>query len=475
MTLTVLSTAAALTFTALGQKQPISLVDSAEKSTALADGSGLAGIRIRFASGASATLTNRIVIGVDAPVALAFLRDQPGFISSRPLPFHEAVVTATFTRPLAALAAANALVGQEGVRYAHPDFKLEVEPRSAHATSPVDEPLYAAQWHLPRVGVDTAWTVTRGSPDLVIAVLDLGFEQDHPDLRDAWLVNPGEIPGNRLDDDGNGLKDDVRGWNFATNGSNLIYGAAPGHGTATAGIVGARANGAGVVGLCPDCRVLPVVLDDYPSNAAAAFGYVQSFGAAVVSNSWGYKIGTPATDVVVEAIERLAREGRNGKGTTIVFAMSNAAVDNCRWPEPDISALDLVVAVSSVDQDERKVPESGYGACLDLVAPSSPSQDRGVVTVDRPGIKGYNTGARSSDLEDLDYTNTFYGTSAAAPQVAGAFALLYAARPGLTRAEAYTLMVAHAEKVEVGTAAYDANGFSRTHGYGRIDLSFLVE
>ncbi len=468
---------AAGSFQTRGIKQTFIYDDPAAKAAPLAHPAGLVAKSIHFASGAAGALTNRIVIGVDDERALAALRALPGFVADEPLAFHAHTRTAVFRAPEAALAAANALLGVPGIRYAHPDFKLPLEARAA--SSPEGEPLFGRQWHLSNtgqtggrpgadIGALAAWAQTRGDPRTVIAMIDLGFEQSHPDLAAAWHVNPGEVAGNRLDDDHNGLKDDVSGWNFAIDGTNLIYGAAPNHGTCTSGIAGARVNGAGVSGVCPECELLPIVIDDLPSNAAKAFKYAQSLGAAVVSNSWGYGVGSPETDVVVEAISDLARNGRGGKGVTIVFAMSNAHVDDCR--NGDISSLPNVVAVSSIDHADARVQESGYGACLKFLAPTSGSQDNGIATVDRPGSKGYNVGDRSSDFPDLDYTNTFYGTSAAAPQVAGAFALLYSRRPGLTSAEALSLMERSADKADPDNARYDAAGHSNSHGFGRVNV-----
>lgn len=472
---------AAASFRTLGVKQFFVYDEPSPdaKAVPLAQPAGLVATPIHFASGARGALTNRIVIGVDDlgfEAALAAVRALPDFLSDEPLAFHEHTRTAIFRSPTSALAAANALIGKRGVRYAHPDFKLAIEARSA----PEAEPLFYRQWHLSNtgqtggkpgadIGALAAWEETRGQRETLVAMIDLGFEQAHPDLTAAWHVNTAEIPGNRVDDDGNGLKDDVAGWNFAIDGANLIYGAAAGHGTCTSGIVGARANGTGVSGICPECGLLPIVIDDMPSNAAKAFKYAQSFGAAVVSNSWGYHVGTPQTDVVVEAIADLAKNGRGGKGASIVFAMSNGHLDDCR--NHDISGLPSVVAVSSVDHTDRRVESSGYGSCLKLLAPSSATQDAGIATVDRPGIKGYNAGDRAGDFADLDYTNTFYGTSAAAPQVAGAFALLYSAHPELSAADALRRLTDAADKVDAERAAYDpATGLSATHGFGRVNI-----
>lgn len=428
---------------------------------------------IRFEGGATARLTRRIVVGIDDGRGIAELAAQPGLIAAAKGGFSERVHLASFASEAAAVAAANALHGRPGVRFAHPDFALALEARQG--SDPMAEPYYERSWHLPRTQTPAAWSVTRGSPATLVALIDLGFEQSHPDLAPAWYRNPGEVAGNRHDDDGNGQIDDVSGWNFAINGPNLIYGMNPAHGTASAGVIGARADGRGTAGICPLCQVLPLVVDEAPSNAAAAFHYAARAGATVISNSWGYAVGTPQTDVLVEAIREVATNGRGGKGTTIVFAMDNSDRDNCRGPEPDISSLDTVVAVSAADRDDRKIESSGHGPCLDFVAPSAAAARDAIATVDRPGEKGFNKGDNAEDFADLAYTSTFYGTSAATPQVAAGFALLYDVHPELTRAEALQRMIDAADKVRPQEAAYDpTSGHSRLYGHGRINLGRLL-
>jgi subtilisin family serine protease len=155
--------------------------------------------------------------------------------------------------------------------------------------------------------------------------------------------------------------------------------------------------------------------------------------------------------------------------------MDNSNRDNCRGPAPDISSLDTVVAVSATDRDDRKIDSSGHGPCLDFVAPSAPAARDAIATVDRPGEKGFNKGDNAEDFADPAYTSTFYGTSAAAPQVAAGFALLYDVQPELTREEALERMIAAADKVRPREAAYDpTSGRSRLYGHGRINLGRLL-
>jgi|GEM_PF-5673811 len=379
--------------------------------------------------------------------------------------------------PSEALRHANMLATSRDVLFAHPDFVLEVEARGMVAE---DAPYFDLQWNLYNHGQTSgtagadinilpAWGETRGSADIVIADLDLGFEQDHPAMAGAWYQNKGEIPGNKIDDDKNGYKDDVSGWNFATNGTNLLYGASNKHGTATSGIVGARMNGPGTVGICPLCVILPVVVDNVPSNAAAAFYYAKAAGAAVITNSWGYTLNSPTTDIVVDAINNVATTGRGGRGTSIVFAMSNYPRNDCRPSNPDISAIPSVIAVAGSDHHDVKTTTSAFGPCLKILAPSSDTTSNAIMTIDRIGTNGYNDGSTAGNIPDANFTNSFYGTSAAAPQVSGVMALLYSLRPDATSAEVLTAVLAGADKINPSVANYNNEGHSDLYGYGRLN------
>jgi subtilisin family serine protease len=433
---------------------------------------------VTFASGASGFLTRDVVVAAQSGqliAARAATAAQPGYVSAVTLPFGRGLLRATYESPLAALAAANALHGVGAVRYAHPDFAIQKQSRSA----PADEPLFTRQWHLENrnddqcvAGADIkarqAWGVTTGSPAVIVAVIDDSFQLKHPDMVGAWAVNAGETAGNGLDDDGNGYVDDVVGWNFDENNADLDGGDYAVHGIAVAGLVGARANGVGVTGVCPGCSILPIVTGMRPSEDAAGFYYAQRRGAAVITNSWGYPVGTPRFDVIKEAIDTVAAEGRGGKGTLILFAMNNEDVDDCSGANPDISSLDSVIAISASSCADRKVVDSGWGRCLKVLSPSQEDGLPGITTTDKIGDDGYNP-SLADDLDDVDYTRTFNGTSAATPIAAGVFGLVLSVAPELTRAEALAVVTGSAAKIQADAAAYDVAGFSATYGYGRID------
>ena len=446
------------------------------------------GYRVVFDhTGAWGILTGEIVANVTDAVdfsayGLQIVRDLDFSPGAEVSEANGRTLLLTASDPTSAIRQIAALKANERVRYAHPNFVFELEPRSGR---PTEAPLFGRQWNLRNsgqtggrpgadIGIETAWSVTEGDPSVIVADIDLGFEQSHHAMTGAWFVNRGEIPANGIDDDHNGLKDDVSGWNFAINGTNLIYGAANKHGTATAGIIGSRAGGQGTVGICPHCLVLPLVIDETHASAIAAFNYARAAGASVISNSWGYAVGTPSTDGLVEAIRNAAEGGRGGKGMPIVFAMGNFARNDCRSTNPDISSLRTVIAVSATDHNDEKVGPSGNGPCLAIVAPSSGTSANGIPTVDRVGANGYNGGGDATNFLDPDFTNTFYGTSAAAPQVAGVLALMVSARPDANRAQLVQALLGGADKVSPGLANYDSGGRSLLYGYGRLNAGRAV-
>ncbi len=323
-----------------------------------------------------------------------------------------------------------------------------------------NDPLFAGQWPLDNRGqgggavdadVDApeAWAITRGSPAVLIAVLDDAVQLDHPDLAPNIAVAGRDF---RVD---------------PPRATAVPHSTADRHGTAVAGIAAARGDdGIGVTGICPQCSLLPIGVAGEASTATAdAVGYAVSQGAAVINLSWGYaRTHASAADTALRAaLDAAATHGRGGLGTLIVVGATNDAVDNCAGPTLDLAALDSVLAVGVADQRDR-IGGSGYGPCIDLVAPSKPesSTTLGVLTTDRTASDGHTDG---------NYHETFGGTSAAAPLVAGIAGLLLALNPELTRTELQQLLERTADKIDAANAAYDARGFSARAGFGRVNAA----
>jgi subtilisin family serine protease len=308
-----------------------------------------------------------------------------------------------------------------GVAYVEPDFVI--------ASSRVpNDPSFTQLWGLNNTGqsggvVDSdidapeAWDVTTGSRSVVVAVIDTGIDYTHPDLAaNAWR-NPGEVAGDRIDNDGNGFVDDVYGWDFANNDANPMDD--EGHGTHVAGTIGAVGdNGSGVIGVNWQVSIMGLKFlgadgSGTTSAAIAAVNYAtrmrRDFGINVVAtnNSWG---GGGFSTALRDAIAA----GGNA-GILFVAAAGNAATNNDTAPEyPASYTGDTVISVAATDRFNRLSSFSNYGATT--------------VDLGAPGSSIYST------VPGNAYA-TYSGTSMATPQVTGAVALLAAARPGSTAAE----------------------------------------
>jgi subtilisin family serine protease len=322
------------------------------------------------------------------------------------------------------------------VEYAVPDV---LRKPLANAPAPSD-PLFGQQWGLrntgqtldasaqstvtPTSGIDVdalgAWGVRAGSSSVTVAVIDQGVAVTHPDLRGSIWTNPGESGSkatNRVDDDGNGLVDDVHGWNWVDDNGDV--GSVPvEHGTHVAGIVGAtRGNAAGVAGLASGVRVMPLKFMDatggYDSDAIDAIGYATAMGAKVINASWGASVHDDAL-----ADDPQLRDAISRCGCVFVAAAGNAGQSsddpNARV-YPAAFGLPNELSVGAVDASGQLASFSNYGSAVDLAAPGDD------ILSTLPG--GYGWGS---------------GTSMAAPFVSATAALMLSLAPTLTPAQVVT-------------------------------------
>ena len=255
-----------------------------------------------------------------------------------------------------------------------------------------------------------AWDLATGG-DVLVAVIDTGVDYTHPDLAANIWTNPGEIPGNGVDDDGNGFVDDVHGYDFANGDPDPRDD--NNHGTHVAGIIAAVGdNGQGVVGVNWRARIMALKFMDAngrgsTSAAIQALDYAVRMGARVSNNSWG---GGGFSRALRDAIAAAGRAGH-----LFVAAAGNDGVNADRSPHyPSGYTLDNIVSVAATDDADRLARFSNYGAAsVDLGAPG--------VSIEST-LRGNRYGSLS-------------GTSMATPYVTGAAALLLAANPGLTVAQ----------------------------------------
>jgi subtilisin family serine protease len=252
-----------------------------------------------------------------------------------------------------------------------------------------------------------AWDVTTGGP-VTVAVADTGIDYGHPDLAGNVWRNPGEVPGNGIDDDHNGFVDDVNGYDFANGDTTPLDDS--GHGTHVAGIIGARGdNKRGTTGVDWKVRLMPVKFLDAngegdTAGAAKAIDYAVANGARVINASWSVPVQSEA---LAFAIQNAAR-----RGVLIVAAAGNQGKPSSASPEfPASYDLPNVISVAATDQRGRLAGFSNYGHRIDLAA---------------PGDSIYSTVPAGINPRGYDY---YSGTSMAAPFVTGAAALYLARYP----------------------------------------------
>jgi len=332
-----------------------------------------------------------------------------------------------------------ALLKDPLVEYAQPNYfhHLDFTPR---------DPRFGEQWALAKIQAEKAWDIQRGSPDVLIAIIDTGIDYNHEELRQNLWINPGEDSNhnggvdstdfNGLDDDGNGFVDDLRGWdftdapNFADGGDYLDPDNDPmdenGHGTAVAGIIGAGAdNGIGVAGLAHGCRMMNLragtsrgFLEE--DDVASAIVYAVDNGARVINMSFGDVVASPLLrDVVQYAYDR---------GAILVASAGNSATDAIHYP----SGFDETISVGATTPDDGLAGFSNFGATVDVVAPGAD------VLSTAPG----------------DRYGNFSGTSAAAPFVSALAALVLSEHPTLTPEQVKGLLESTAD--DLGDPGWDS-------------------
>lgn len=332
----------------------------------------------------------------------------------------------------AAVAAAVRWSEAPGVT-AFPDVRL---PRHRNSGE-FNDPEHGGQWYLETLGMAALYERSLGSPDTRVAVLDSGIDITHPDLAegidapyDAFSDDddPSPDPGEYCQGAGTRICDD--------------------HGTAVSGVVGARAdNGVGIVGLCPECTLVPVKLLGEPQTGSLsenirAFEHAIEQDAGVINNSWGFTSSIPVPSVLEEVVVRAHTEPRDGLGALVVFAAGN---DNREIEDDELQAMPEVLCVSATDSYGRYTNYTNSGASVDLAAPSA--------TVSLAAGGGTTT--------------TFGGTSAAAPVVAGLAGWALSIRPDLSADALQEALIASA--VPSPLVTHDDEGHHPVYGYGNVD------
>jgi subtilisin family serine protease len=311
-----------------------------------------------------------------------------------------------------------ALKNSDLFEYVEPDYIVKMD------ATPTDQAFVSGTlWGLRNYGqfaglagadisATNAWDINTGSTNIIVAVIDTGVRYTHLDLAAQMWRNPGETPGNGVDDDGNGYIDDVHGINAINGTGNPMDD--DDHGTHVAGTIGAAANdGNPHVGVAWKVRVMACkflgVGGGTTSDGIECVNYAVSKGAHILNNSWG---GGGYSQALFDAIDN-AREA----GVLFVAAAGNDGLNNDLIPHyPANYPVDNVISVAALDRNDQLADFSDYGAVT--------------VHLGAPGVAIYSSAAGS----DSSYI-TIDGTSMATPHVSGAAALIRSQFPGADLAE----------------------------------------
>jgi subtilisin family serine protease len=267
----------------------------------------------------------------------------------------------------------------------------------------------------------SAWDVFTGDPNLLIGVIDTGVDYNHPDLAGNIWVNPGEIPGNGIDDDGNGYIDDVHGFNFVNNTGDPFDD--NGHGTHCAGTIAAAGNNnVGVTGVAWRGKIAGIKFlsaggSGSTAGAIASVQYAITIGARLTSNSWG---GGGFSQALLDAINAAGDAGQ-----LFIAAAGNSSANNDLTPHyPSSYNSPHIISVAATDHNDQLASFSNWGS--------------GSVHIAAPGVNILS-------LQPGGGYRLLSGTSMATPHVAGVAALAMGRFPAAPHLQIKNLILSSAD------------------------------
>ncbi len=346
-----------------------------------------------------------------------------------------------------------ALARRPDVEYADWNHRLRLDGFT------LNDSLASRLYWIARTDAITAWDIQTGTPSVLIGLVDSGIDYSHPDLLGQLWQNPGETGlddfgrdrrTNGIDDDGNGFTDDWRGWDFVDapdlggTGDDRDPDNDPmdelGHGTAVAGVLGAKANnGSGVAGMAFGCRVMNLraggssgfIEED---DAAQAIVYAVLNGARVINLSFG--------DVEYMPLLHDAIRFAHARGVVVVASAGNSNSSAYHYP----SGFDETISVAATDENDFRASFSNYGASIDAAA---------------PGVDVWTTQLGGGFA-------AFSGTSFSAPLVSGLAALLASEHPAWSADEIRSVISTSAD--DIGNVGWDP-----LFGAGRIHAARALQ
>ncbi len=421
----------------------------------------------------------RVFKGVKEPQTFSYSKQKASYVS---VPDLFPIFKVTFSKDVDVMQAVNAYKSDPNVQWAEPNYIVY-----SQGLTPNDE-YFKNQWYLNNTGqminpwpaatpnngvyadIDApeAWEIQTGNMEVLVAVVDTGIDYNHPDLAGNIWTNPNEIPNNWIDDDGNGVVDDILGYDFCydTNNPNDVVG----HGTHVAGIIAAttNTNGKGVAGMNykNTTKIMPIRalgVQGYPCDSpgylwtppgkptgtvtttTAGIVYAANMGAKAINNSWGIRQPypdpkgndcinhpTPYTWSDVGNLSKEAIDYADSKGAVIIFAAGNESCELADMPQ----AYGKVISVAATDHNDKKASYSSYGTWVGISAPGGDCNNN------TPGIlstlpTSFNVVTCSGSGNTYGY---FQGTSMAAPVVSGVAALIFSQHPEWPPSQAAALV-----------------------------------
>jgi subtilisin family serine protease len=427
---------------------------------------------------AARKLTNRVLVKDDSPERLEALRaatsptkEEASLLKGWTL-FH-------YESPEAAMKSVRWLAGQSNWQFlpilSQQQAKRQTPNFGAALQRIVNDPLYPKQWHLSGpidIGMRAAWDYVTGK-GINVTIVDDGMEVNHPDLRDAsYPLNTGYH----------------RNFNEGPADNPTPLAVDQNHGTNCAGLVGARGfNGIGLAGVAPEARLMGLRLiagESAPDSEGIAFAWQpEGVTTHVSSNSWGPKDDGKASGrisaVALVGQELAATRNRNALGTVIVISAGNGAQEGDNSSYDAYSSSRFGISVGAVNRKFEPSSFSEPGVAVAVSAFGGEYNPPEVLwTTNNSGTASLAALKEKFETSDapVDYSDAFNGTSAAAPQVSGAAALLLERNPNLGYRDVKEILMRSARRQGlVGGDEFVQNGagffFSHSFGAGLLNVA----